>query len=352
LAKPYRRKGSRFWWLAPTIAGKQAPQSSGETDYDRAFRKLKILEGKIASNAPITPRTDRDSFNALLEVVKTDYAIKGRATKNDIVRWIKLHVAPHLGDWPTAKITSAVISDYILARQNEGSSNGTINRELTIIKRAFKLGERSGAVSYRPYIELLPEAQPRMGFFTEAAFRLILKHTESPELRDILICAYYTGWRIDSVIRMEWRNVDFPRGLIGLTAGQTKNRKATAFPLAPFPELRSVLESRWTLTKECERRKSLRIARVFHRDGKPVKNIRTAWEGARTRAGQPGRILHDLRRSAIRNLKRDGWSDTDVMLMCGLKTLSMLIRYAITVEDDILRQAERLVEARCASKLL
>lgn len=345
VAKPYKRKGSRFWWIAPWIEGRQVPQSSGETDYDRADRKLKILEGKIASNAPITARTDRDSFAALMQVVETDYTIRGRASLKDVQFWIKNHVGPHLGHLPTAKVNSAVISDYILARQNEGSANGTINRELTIIKRAFRLGMRAGTVSYIPHIELLPEAPPRSGYFTEDGFRSLLHHTTGQEVKDILLTCYFTGWRIDSVIRLEWSNVDFNRGLIGLRKEQTKNRKATAFPLAPFPELRAMLERR-DEERKALRKKDVIVARVFHRNGKPVINIREAFYGARKRAGQPGRILHDLRRTAVRNLKRDGWSDTDIMAMVGLKTLSMLIRYSITTEEDILRKGAEIARVR------
>lgn len=350
MAKPYKRKGSRFWWIAPWIHGKQVPQSSGETDYDRADRKLKILEGKIAANVPLTPRTDRDSFQSLLEMVKTDYEIKGLASLKDVKFWLKNHVGPHLGHLPTSKVNAAVISEYIKTRQQEGSANGTINRELTIIKRAFKLGLRAGSVSYLPYIELLPEAPARSGFFTEEAFRSILRHTKNRELQDILLVCWFTGWRIDSVIRLEWRNVDFKRGLIGLRTEQTKNRKATAFPLAPFPELRTILEARHDLTKKIEREDSCVIPRVFHRAGKPVVNITEAWHFARKRAGQPGRLIHDLRRTAVMNLKASGWSDTDIMNMVGLKTLSMLIRYNITTEDTILRKGEEMAR-RVSQKL-
>src|SRR3990167_1044000 len=141
MARPYKCKGSRFFWIAPWIQGRQVPQSSGETDYDRAHRKLKILEGKIAANAPISARTDRDSFEALLGTVKTDYMIKKRASLDDTVRRITKHLVPLLGNVPAGKVNSSVIAEYILSRQNEKppAANASINRELAIIKRAFRL---------------------------------------------------------------------------------------------------------------------------------------------------------------------------------------------------------------------
>jgi integrase len=45
---------------------------------------------------------------------------------------------------------------------------------------------------------------------------------------------------------------------------------------------------------------------VFHRNGKPLGNYRRAWAKATSMAGTAGILIHDLRRSAIRNLVRSG----------------------------------------------
>jgi integrase len=345
MAKPYRRKGSRFWWIAPTIRGVQVPQSSGETDHALAERKLKILEGKIASNSAITPRTDRGSFAALLEPVKTDYKIKRRRSEEDLIRRIDKHLVPALGHLPAGKITSTVIADYVLDRQRgkHPAANATINRELAIIKRAYHLGQRSGAVSAVPYIEMLPEDNARQGFFSDESFRSVLAHANET-LKAAMIVAYYTGWRINSILNLEWRQVDLKAGIIRLPSQQTKNRKATVFPLSPFQELRDVLEALQTSTKEIEKQKAAIVPYVFHRNGIRVRSIRTAWNVAKTNAGFPGKLIHDFRRTAVRNLKRYGFSDTDIMQMVGFKTLSIMHRYNITTEEDILAKADLIAK--------
>jgi integrase len=48
------------------------------------------------------------------------------------------------------------------------------------------------------------------------------------------------------------------------------------------------------------------IALVFHRNGTRIKNLRKAWTTACTTAGCPGRIPHDFRRTAVRNLEPAG----------------------------------------------
>lgn len=341
MAKPYRRSDSKFWQIAPMINGVQVPQSSRETDYTKALKKLRRLEGKVASDAPMTPKTDRGLFGALLDDVITDYQIKDRRSLSDLKRRIKLHVRPGLGSLQTSAIRRNQIADYILDRRHAKASNASINRELAIIKRAFKLGKISGDVSEAPHIEMLPEDNAREGFLDDAQFASVLTKAESP-LREILVVAFCTGWRLRSILNLRWASVDLAAGLLRLPANETKNRKATAFPLAPFPDLKAALETRLAETKEVERRCARIVPHVFHRNGEPVKSIRKGWESARKTAGIPGRLIHDFRRTAVRNLKRQGWSDSEVMAMVGFKTLSIMFRYNITTEEDILRKASTL----------
>jgi len=60
---------------------------------------------------------------------------------------------------------------------------------------------------------------------------------------------------------------------------------------------------------------------VFHRDGGRIKSLRGAWKAACKSAGVPGRIMDDFRRTAVRNLERDGVSRSAAMAMVGLRPL-------------------------------
>jgi hypothetical protein len=92
--------------------------------------------------------------------------------------------------------------------------------------------------------------------------------------------------------------------LVRLEPGTTKNNDGRAFPL--IPELRALLERRQATTRRCERAQARIIAHVFHRYGRPIKSLRRAWKTACKQAGVPWLLLHDLRRSAVRNLERAG----------------------------------------------
>jgi integrase len=87
--------------------------------------------------------------------------------------------------------------------------------------------------------------------------------------------------------------------------------------------------------------------RVFHRTGKKVKGKRMtrftkAWRKAREQGVTPGRIPHDLRRTAVRNLVRAGVSERVAMQLTGHKTRSVFERYNIVSECDLVEAAKKL----------
>src|SRR5688572_26578794 len=140
MAKPYRRKDSRYWWISPWIEGRQVPQSSGTTDYFQAWDRLRTLEGKIAEGVPITPQTGRVLFRDLAKDLETDYENKNLVTLVDLKRRLKKHINPAIGHLRVDQIKPSVLRDYIKLRKEQKATNGGINRELAVIKRAFRLG--------------------------------------------------------------------------------------------------------------------------------------------------------------------------------------------------------------------
>ena len=159
-------------------------------------------------------------------------------------------------------------------------------------------------------------------------------------IRAVVRLAYITGWRIPSeVLPLQWRQVDFEAGQIRLDAGTTKNNEGRVFPMTAA--LRNVLE------QQRQERDRLRLERgtlcpwVFHRNGVPITTFTKAWKAACTRAGCPGRIPHDLRRTAVRNSSA-GVPERVAMQMTGHKTRSVFERYNIVSESDFADAVRRL----------
>jgi len=81
---------------------------------------------------------------------------------------------------------------------------------------------------------------------------------------------------------------------------------------------------------------------VFHRSGRPIKSFRVAFRSACVEAGFPGRVPHDFRRTAVRNLVRAGIPERVAMQMTGHKTSSVFERYNIVSSGDLREAARRL----------
>ena len=119
--------------------------------------------------------------------------------------------------------------------------------------------------------------------------------------------------------------------------GEGKTREGRTFPLTH--ELRSVLEAQRDHVRELERKTGQIIPWVFvHSDGTPVRDFRYAWTKACRTAAIPGRLVHDFRRTAVRNLERAGVPRSAAMKMTGHKTEAVYRRYAI-VDSAMLREA-------------
>jgi integrase len=83
-------------------------------------------------------------------------------------------------------------------------------------------------------------------------------------------------------------------------------------------------------------------------DGSPIKDFRSSWENACHDAGVPGRLVHDFRRTAVRNLERAGVPRSAAMRMTGHQTEAIYRRYAITDSTMLQEAAAKLAALHTA----
>ncbi len=95
-------------------------------------------------------------------------------------------------------------------------------------------------------------------------------------------------------------------------------------------------------TDDLKREKGVICPFVFHRNGKPIKSFYKAWRNACEKTGVPGRIMHDFRRTAVRNIDRRGITQAIGMKLTGHKTPSVYQRYNIVSDSDLEEAAGRL----------
>jgi hypothetical protein len=74
---------------------------------------------------------------------------------------------------------------------------------------------------------------------------------------------------------------------------------------------------------------------IFHRSGRPIGDFRKRWLHACRAAGVEGRLLYDLRRTAVRNMVRAGVDPAIAMKISGHRTRAVFDRYNIVDERDV-----------------
>lgn len=336
-------KVSSLWWLKYRDASGRVIREASNTDKKRAAeRLLDRRTGAAAEGRPTSPRTERVTVEELLTDLEHEYRANARGV--DRLTYSLAHVRPVFGPRRAGQVTTADVNAYIVERQGAGAANGTINRELAALKRAYALATQATPpkLYLRPHIPMLTEDNARSGFFERAQLDAVLARL--PEaLHPLMVVAYVTGWRMaDELFPMRWAQVDFRAGTLALAPGTTKNKDGRVFPFTP--ELRAVPEAQREATERLQREKGAIIPWVFHRNGKPIKDLHKVWRKACAAAGCPGRIPHDFRRTAVRNLERAGVSRSVAMKLVGHRTESVYRRYAIVNQADLMGAADNLAQ--------
>jgi integrase len=222
--------------------------------------------------------------------------------------------------------------EYARRRLALKASPGTINRDFGALSRMFTLAIQAGRLTRRPHIPRLRESLPRQGFLEHADYLAIRSHLPAT-YQDVLDFGYLSGWRRGEILTLEWRDVDRERHVIRLRPEVSKTRTGRVLVLSK--PLQDVLERRW-------RGRALGNPHVFHEAQSQLQGFKNAFKRACKAAGLPGKLFHDLRRTAIRNLIRAGVPERVAMQVSGHKTRSILDRYNIVSEGDLRQASERL----------
>jgi integrase len=239
---------------------------------------------------------------------------------------------------------AAEITRYIVSRQRQQAANGTINRELAVLGRMLRLAYEHGKLTRVPVIHKLKEAPPRSGFFERDQFEAVRRQLPD-DLRVAITLAYTYGWRTQSeVLPLQGHQLDLKAETLRLDPGTTKNDEGRIVYLTP--ELKTLLSAQVDRMKTLERQLGKIIPWIFaHPDGSQRKDFRKAWATACRRAGGAGRMRHDFRRTAVRNMVSGGVPERVAMTITGHRTRSVFDRYHIVSPTD-LQEAARKIAAR------
>jgi integrase len=330
-SRPYVR--GKIWWIRYKVPGeeKERCESSKSTNKQDAVkllnRRRKEIDDRQISSGEAT-------VAHLLDNHLADLRKQNRKDYRSVEGYVRIHLKPAFGKINASRLTTEMIDRFIAQKQEQRLANASINRYLAALRRSFHLGMEAlpPLVSTMPKIVMLEEDNVREGF---------LEHEQYVALRDqlpdhqklILVIGYHFGMRRGEILSLRWDQVDWDANIIRLERKQTKGKQARVAPL--YGEVRAWLEIAFDARDpECPF--------IVSWNRQCISEVKTAWNKARERAGIPALLVHDLRRTAVRNMVRALIPEKRAMLISGHKTRSVFDRYDITDERDIQGDGERL----------
>jgi integrase len=354
----FRVAGSKYWRAQYVHDGKVVRVSTEEHVKQKALAVLQRLMGDATRGLPPLPDAHKIHYTDLRRGLIADYEAKGNkslTTTADGEDWINgLPQLDAFFDYPkthgpsVTRITTDTSRDFAQKRLSDGVGSAMVNRSLACLRRMLKLAYEDGKLQSVPKIRFLKEPRARQGFLEQEKFDELVGLLPT-HLKPIVTFLFWCGVRVNEARQIEWHQVNLVARLIRLEDEQTKGDEARTVPLP------SVLVA---MLRDVEPKTGC----VFDSE-----NLRTEWEKACDASGlgnrtkmEPkkengyawykyeGLLIHDLRRSAVRNLRKAGVPETVIMKITGHKTAEVFRRYNIVSTDDV-STAMRALELRVSS---
>lgn len=326
----YRRSDSDNWMLKFYVDRRVHRESTGTDDREAALAYLQRRVHEARRGRLLLP-TERITFDGMRRLLLENYRFKRNLT--DPSRHVK-RLAEMFEGMFGEDINEERIAEYSRKRlERDGMTPATLRKELAILKRMLRLA--SSRLPRVPLVDMPRVDNARQGFFEADEVRRILEKLP-PHARNLVEFLYLTGWRSSEAFGLLWTDVNWKSQTVWLRT--SKNREPRIFPFKYSPRLEEILRDQRDAVSAWEKKHSQVCMAVFHWKGKPIRKLRRSWQTACRAAGVPGRLLHDFRRTAVRNLIRAGVQQAIAMKVTGHKTDSIFRRYLI-VDEELLAQA-------------
>jgi integrase len=308
----YKRKGSPKWWATwNDQKGRRQRKSTGTEDKDLAqalaakWQQESFMEQHFGT-IPEVPFRD-----ALLRYAK----IRKRENPDNYGRSLQYQLQMLLDNFGTYMLTeiSAKMVREFTDKRREEVKDGTVLRILSVLKAILNKAKYDGDLVTVPPFPKIRTPKGRTRWLTRDEERRLL--AAAPErVRRIIAFALDTGGRRSELFRLDWRYVDLANGRLMFT--ETKNGEDRSIRLSD-----RALKVLLALGPKDN-------GPVFTYNGKALKDVKTAFNRARKKAGLEDVQFHDLRHTFASRLVQQGLPLYEVMHMTGHKSLAMVQRYA------------------------
>lgn len=245
--------------------------------------------------------TDREEAERRIADFRRDMATPTGSTVADYVEaylaYKENRVRDHrrlVGAWNNAKktfgplrpdqITPELCETYAGDRRAMGRGDGTILKEINVVRQGLNWNKVSGARFEAP-----TTPPPRDRYLTKAEARALLSGCFQPHIRLFVRLALQTGGRRAAILDLTWDRVDFGLNRIYLIKPGEQNRKRRALSVPISDQLRPEL---------LRAKEVAQSPYVIEYAGERVLNVKRGFAGAVRRAGLNDVTPHDLRHTA------------------------------------------------------
>ena len=361
------RRG-KWWWTDFSLDGVRYRMPLDTTDWREALthEKQKIAQASAGKLAPTSQHFGRLSFNEAAERYLADRLarIQPRTAmaERDRARALK----KYFGATQVSHISADSILAYIAARKQARMANGTINRDLDVLRGVLKRAKRWHLMA--DDIRPLP-VRENVGraLAYEEKLRLLKIAGSRPEwviARLAMALALNTTMRACEIRGLRWRDVDFMERTISVQRSTTKTdageraiplnagawaaileqreRAKLVFRVEPppdwyvFPHAEGLVKPDPTKPMSGWRTAWRNLTRAIHcpacgqlqKPGESCRNEKCKADISNVKSSTAGLRFHDLRHHAITELAESQTSDQTIMSIAGHVSPKMLATYS------------------------
>ena len=342
---PGLQKRGRIWWIDKKIKGYGRLAESCSTDnLEEAERYLAHRLNEVRQATVYGIRPTRTFEQATVKYLN-DYQHK-KSLERDVYAFKR--IMPHIGDLTLDRIHNDTLAQYRQARRADGVTAGTINKELSCIRRILNLAARvwrhDNGMSWLdspPLIEMEqgPARKPYPLSWEEQdrLFKELPGHLQRMALYKV-----NTGCREQEVCQLRWAwEVKLPEletsefVLPSNDQFQTKNSQERVVVLNTIAK------------RVVDERRGKHPEFVFTYKGHHLFNmLNSAWRRARDRAKLPGFRVHDLRHTFGHRLRAAGVGFEDRQDLLGHKSERITTHYSAPDITRLVEAAEKVCEKR------
>ena len=349
---------NKTWWArlnyVDETTGKRRDRQRRAASYSEAKELAEQLAKEFDQSAGRSIDAENMTFAELADYCEKHYykaaeyhderkvaGVRGLVTAKSQIKVLRAY----FGKKRVRRITYADLRDFRAARLTTKSkrtdkhlSIGSVNRELSCLRRMFNVAVTEGWIIRNPFNSGPPlistaDERRRERILTadeEKALLLACAERQRAHLRPLVIAALDTGMRKGELLKLRWNQVDLGARVIHVRAFHTKTMTARDVPVSG--RLHTELQRMWDISAQDP------DSLVFGiRD-----NVRLAFDSARTDAGLSDVRFHDLRHTAATRLVQKGLSLAEVGRILGHSQPVTTYRYVNPDEATIRRAAEAM----------